>query len=395
MIILLFIILLNEMVYALNQSRTGIICPPNFVKSSTQKCISITFLQKSSKPSCVHSTGWMHQGGCHGQCYNPYKYPLACQEKDVYGIGICKIFFNNLWSTCCPIGHVLSSNGECLSQLQYHNGSIIKDRLFDTPIETFYLGIWTKKDVKKIDTFINNLQKSQWMDSLTGYYMRNSKGKENYATDGFKKPSSIPLLDIFENALNLPIIETILFKYLTKKLSTKNNRSIFVLLLDEKMSMDGYCQRMCGYHSFLQHEKDLFKFIVVKNPNGATGMCHACMHPSLIPPHHNSPNGKIVDSIIYQLSYFLAETVTNPYSDGWNAPVSSTNNETIGISGMCSNRFYEPLLRMRHSRTNAPLYYNSIVGDRPYLLHEIWNRELGKCTTGSQLIHFSSSSPAT
>ena len=52
----------------LTSSASNVQCPEGSVKSQTNHCISLDFLQNSSKPLCTKGFGLINAGGCMGQC---------------------------------------------------------------------------------------------------------------------------------------------------------------------------------------------------------------------------------------------------------------------------------------------------------------------------------------
>ena len=117
--------------------------------------------------------------------------------------------------------------------------------------------------------------------------------------------------------------------------------------MGEDVSFEDYCTKTCGYHSYLPRIMSINTFyIVIGHPSSSThdALCDNCISPLLKSPDNVAPNGRIVDSIIYQLSYYFAETITDPTFKGYN--VKNSNDiidfKQIGIAGMCKNRLVIP-----------------------------------------------------
>ena len=205
-------------------------CGKNHVKSSVGQCIPLDFIQSNPKPLCIDSKGWMNQGGCEGQCYNPNGASVECQDKDADGIGICRINQSNSWKICCPIGHKLNANSECQSQLTYHNGTIMKNKLFDTGLYNLFIGDWNKDHRKLIGKFEQRLEDSKWIDILDKYYMKKSNGEKRFATNGFERLRS-PTFSMQSTIFNRSYFKGFVKHYLNTSLFSSDPDSIYVVFV--------------------------------------------------------------------------------------------------------------------------------------------------------------------
>ncbi|RHZ86528.1 hypothetical protein Glove_50g97 [Diversispora epigaea] len=128
------------------------------------------------------------------------------------------------------------------------------------------------------------------------------------------------------------------------------------------------CTDFCGIHDFANVRDTILKFAFVGDPGRCPGKCvFPNIHKSLHVP--DTPNGKILDSMVSMISHELFETVTNPILATW---YDKNGKE-------CAEKcepFYQPLKKIHGKRD---VVYNLCVGKNKYFVQQIWNPRTQRC----------------
>jgi hypothetical protein len=125
------------------------------------------------------------------------------------------------------------------------------------------------------------------------------------------------------------------------------------------VAQSGFCSSFCGWHTYGGNY--VFAWIGVP-PSGCN-----CFSQSI------SPNGNAgVDAAVSTIAHELAESVTNPYFNGWYYSSSSTG--TVENGDQCAWYFPNAV------KQASGAYYNIIVNGLYYLIQADWNLSTTTCS---------------
>ncbi|XP_042415997.1 protein EXORDIUM-like 2 [Zingiber officinale] len=165
--------------------------------------------------------------------------------------------------------------------------------------------------------------------------------------------------------------------------------SITAVLTAPEVLVDGFCVSRCGFHDSARagrRGRARYAYLWVGNP--ATQCPGECAWPFAKPIYGPQtaplvpPNGDVgVDGLIISLATLLADTVTNPYGDGYFQGPPTMPNEAVtsctGIFGAGAFPGYPGNLLVDPT-TGA--YYNSLgLAGRKYLLPAMWDPKTKQC----------------
>jgi hypothetical protein len=276
-------------------------------------------------------------------------------------------FVDDSTTQVAPVEAAAVSNGTCSGQICYHGGSIMPDRM-----QVYYIwyGDWRGSAVPSIlNDFIWSLGNTHYYRINTTYNDQSGAsvlGRLGYGGNyyvGFTHGNTISSDDIGEIVAeaiysgNLPY----------------DRNGIYFVMASRSVHTPGMCDSFCAWHShenvpvlygrYAVEMPTLYGFIghpMYCSDHPTPGMCEAQL------PGPNGPSG--ADGMANLLAHEIAETVTNPFGGGWWAPDGDENGD------LCAWTF-----GAGYTAPNGT-WANIHLGDRDYLLQQIYNRNLRRCT---------------
>lgn len=168
--------------------------------------------------------------------------------------------------------------------------------------------------------------------------------------------------------------------------------SIYVVLTDEDVVVDDFCNSQCGSHystaaSATTQNKQL-AYGWVGNP--ATQCPGKCAWPYAQPKEGEGPanapllppNGDVgMDGMVINLASILAGTVTNPFNDGWfQGDATAPNEASSACVGMFGPGSYPGYAGQLLSSSTGESFNAWGVNSRKYLLPALWDPSTSNCT---------------
>ncbi|XWS54522.1 hypothetical protein CRYUN_Cryun10bG0096600 [Craigia yunnanensis] len=264
--------------------------------------------------------------------------------------------------------------------LKYHNGPLLKGKI---TVNLIWYGKFTPIQRSIIVDFIDSLSSDKaTLPSTSSWWKITEKykggGSSNLAVGKQILLENYPLGKILKNP-HLPA--------LASKFNGVN--TINIILTAKDVAVEGFCMR-CGTHGSTQLGLGPIRGTYIWVGNSETqcpGQCAWPFHQPIYGPQTPplvAPNGDVgVDGMIINLATLLANTVTNPFNNGYfqgpaNAPLEAVSACT-GMFGSGSYPGYPGTLLVEKS-TGASYNANGING-RKYLLPAMWDPQTSACKT--------------
>ncbi|TXG53956.1 hypothetical protein EZV62_019212 [Acer yangbiense] len=267
--------------------------------------------------------------------------------------------------------------------LKYHNGVLLKGNV---TVNLVWYGKFTPIQRSIIVDFIHSLNTnrapqpsaSSWWKTTEKYHggssnlvVRTQLIRENYPLGKSLKTSHL--------------------KALAKKLTVITPASsITVVLTAKDVAVDGFCMSRCGTHGSTLPGRGSARGTYVWVGNSETqcpGQCAWPFHQPIYGPQTPplvAPNGDVgVDGMIINLATLLANTVTNPFNNGYfqgpaTAPLEAVSACT-GIFGSGSYPGYPGSVLV--DKVSGASYNAHGANGRKYLLPAMWDPQTSTCKT--------------
>lgn len=271
--------------------------------------------------------------------------------------------------------------------LKYHNGVLLKGNI---TVNLVWYGKFTPIQRSVIVDFIRSLNSkdgasSAAIPSVASWWKTTEKYKGGSSTLVVGKQL---LLE------NYPLGKSLKNPYL-RALSNKVNgglRSITVVITAKDVTVEGFCMNRCGNHgsssSKSRRAANGAAYVWVGNSETlCPGYCAWPFHQPIYGPQTPplvAPNGDVgVDGMIINLATLLANTVTNPFNNGYyqgppTAPLEAVSACT-GIFGSGSYPGYAG--RVLVDKTTGSSYNARGLAGRKYLLPAMWDPQTSTCKT--------------
>ncbi|EOA13752.1 hypothetical protein CARUB_v10026839mg [Capsella rubella] len=271
--------------------------------------------------------------------------------------------------------------------LKYHNGVLLKGNI---TVNLVWYGKFTPIQRSVIVDFIRSLNSKDAVSSAAAP----SVASWWKTTEKYKGGSSTLVVGKQLLLENYPLGKSLKNPYL-RALSTKLNgglRSITVVLTAKDVTVEGFCMNRCGTHgssgSKPRRAANGAAYVWVGNSETlCPGYCAWPFHQPIYGPQTPplvSPNGDVgVDGMIINLATLLANTVTNPFNNGYfqgppTAPLEAVSACT-GIFGSGSYPGYAG--RVIVDKTTGSSYNARGLAGRKYLLPAMWDPQTSTCKT--------------
>ena len=270
--------------------------------------------------------------------------------------------------------------------LKYHNGALLKGNI---NVNLVWYGKFTPTQRSVIVDFIRSLNSKEAATSAAPSVASWWKTTEKYKGGASTLVVGKQLL-----LENYPLGKSLKNPNL-RALSTKLNgglRSITVVLTAKDVSVEGFCMNRCGSHgssvSTSRRAANGAAYVWVGNAETmCPGYCAWPFHQPIYGPQGPplvSPNGDVgVDGMIINLATLLANTVTNPFKNGYyqgppTAPLEAVSACT-GMFGSGSYPGYAGLVLV--DKTTGSSYNARGLAGRKYLLPAMWDPQTSTCKT--------------
>ncbi|KAK8558765.1 hypothetical protein V6N13_098399 [Hibiscus sabdariffa] len=263
--------------------------------------------------------------------------------------------------------------------LKYHNGPLLKGKI---AVNLIWYGKFSPAQRSIIVDFINSLSSGKLkLPSASSWWKTTEKYKSGSSTLLVAKQV------LFENYPLGKILKNPHLPALAGKFNGVNTVSIILTAKD--VAVEGFCMR-CGTHGSTRVGRGPFRGAFIWVGNSETqcpGQCAWPFHQPIYGPQTPplvAPNGDVgVDGMIINLATLLANTVTNPFNNGYfqgpaNAPLEAVSACT-GMFGSGSYPGYPGNLLVEKS--SGASYNANGVNGRKYLLPAMWDPQTSTCKT--------------
>ncbi|KAE8687721.1 Protein EXORDIUM-like 2 [Hibiscus syriacus] len=258
--------------------------------------------------------------------------------------------------------------------LKYHNGPLLKGKI---AVNLIWYGKFTPSQRSIIVDFIISLSSANLkLPSASSWWKTTEKYKSGSSTLVVGKQvllENYPLGKILKN----PHLPALAGKFI-------GVNTISIILTAKDVAVEGFCMR-CGTHG---STRGLVRSAFIWVGNSETqcpGQCAWPFHQPIYGPQTPplvAPNGDVgVDGMIINLATLLANTVTNPFNNGYfqgpaNAPLEAVSACT-GMFGSGSYPGYPGNLLVE--KTTGASYNSNGVNGRKYLLPAMWDPQTSTC----------------
>ncbi|XP_010461594.1 PREDICTED: protein EXORDIUM-like 2 [Camelina sativa] len=274
--------------------------------------------------------------------------------------------------------------------LKYHNGALLKGNI---TVNLVWYGKFTPIQRSVIVDFIRSLNSKDASSSSSAAVPSVSSWWKT--TEKYKGGSSTLVVGKQLLLENYPLGKSLKNPYL-RALSTKLNggglRAITVVLTAKDVTVEGFCMNRCGTHgssgSKPRRAANGAAYVWVGNSETqCPGYCAWPFHQPIYGPQTPplvAPNGDVgVDGMIINLATLLANTVTNPFNNGYfqgppTAPLEAVS-ACPGIFGSGSYPGYAG--RVLVDKTTGSSYNARGLAGRKYLLPAMWDPQSSTCKT--------------
>ncbi|WOK92180.1 hypothetical protein Cni_G00871 [Canna indica] len=263
--------------------------------------------------------------------------------------------------------------------LKHHNGPLLKGNY---TVNLLFYGRFTPAQRAIVVDFVRSLSAPPASPSVASWWSTTAL----YSPGGATRLSLGRVLLDEGCSLGKSLADSDL---LTLASRAPHRAAINAVLTAPDVLVDGFCMSRCGYHDSARagkHRKSRYAFLWVGNPaKQCPGECawpfaqptYGPQSPPLVPP-----NGDVgVDGLIVSLATLLADTVTNPYGDGYFQGPPTLPMEAVtactgvfgsgAYPGFPGNLLVDPTTRASY---NAPG-----LARRKYLLPAMWDPKTMQC----------------
>lgn len=271
--------------------------------------------------------------------------------------------------------------------LKYHHGPLLQGQL---PVHILWYGKFSSSQKSILSDFFLSLDRparkhdqsvgpsvSQWWQTVLTY-MKNTGNK-----NGIHVVLSKQQVD--EDCSLGKFLKRTQLAELAHRVNTKHSGLTLVLTADD-VAVEGFCMSGCGSHG--SDPKTRSTFIWVGNSVSlCPGQCAWPFHQPIYGPQSAplvSPNADVgVDGMVVNIAKLLANTVTNPFGNGYyqgeaGAPLEAASACT-GMYGKGAYPGYAGELLI-DSSSGASYNANGVNG-RKYLLPALFDPSTSKCWT--------------
>ncbi|OMO89469.1 Phosphate-induced protein 1 [Corchorus olitorius] len=263
--------------------------------------------------------------------------------------------------------------------LKYHNGPLLKGKI---TVNLIWYGKFTPIQRSIIVDFINSLSSDKATRPSTSSWWK--------TTEKYKGGASNLVVGQQVLLENYPLGKTLKNPHLPALAGKFNGlTAINIILTAKDVAVEGFCMR-CGAHGSIRVGRGPVRgtYIWVGNSESqCPGQCAWPFHQPIYGPQTPplvAPNGDVgVDGMIINLATLLANTVTNPYNNGYfqgpsNAPLEAVSACT-GIFGSGSYPGYPGKVLV--DKSSGASYNANGVNGRKYLLPAMWDPQSSTCKT--------------
>lgn len=267
--------------------------------------------------------------------------------------------------------------------LKYHNGALLKGNV---TVNLIWYGKFTPIQRSIIVDFIHSLNFNRAPQPSTSSWWK--------TTENYKGGSSNLVVRhqvLLENYSLGKALKKVHLLALSKKVTNTLPTSINVVLTAKDVAVDGFCMNRCGTHGSALPGRGLAScgtYIWVGNSETqCPGYCAWPFHQPIYGPQTPplvAPNGDVgVDGMIINLATLLANTVTNPFNNGYfqgppTAPIEAATACT-GVFGSGSYPGYPG--RVLVDKVSGASYNAHGINGRKYLVPAMWDPQTSGCKT--------------
>lgn len=268
--------------------------------------------------------------------------------------------------------------------LKYHNGALLKGNV---TVNLIWYGKFTPIQRSIIVDFIHSLNSySAALPSASSWWKTTEKYK------GGSSNLVVRHQVLLENYSLGKSLKTSHLLALSKKVSNTLVSSINVVLTAKDVAVDGFCMNRCGTHGSTLGGRGRGSargtYIWVGNSETqCPGYCAWPFHQPIYGPQTPplvAPNGDVgIDGMIINLATLLANTVTNPFNNGYfQGPASAPLEAVSACTGLFGSGAYPGYPgRVLVDKVSGASYNAHGISGRKYLLPAMWDPQTSACKT--------------
>eukprot|EP00276_Gloeochaete_wittrockiana_P006163 CAMPEP_0184654752 /NCGR_PEP_ID=MMETSP0308-20130426/12402_1 /TAXON_ID=38269 /ORGANISM="Gloeochaete witrockiana, Strain SAG 46.84" /LENGTH=425 /DNA_ID=CAMNT_0027090875 /DNA_START=312 /DNA_END=1589 /DNA_ORIENTATION=- len=236
---------------------------------------------------------------------------------------------------------------------------------------TIYYGYFSSSTIDVFDHFLSNLGDSS-------YWRITSKFYDYSTTVGPRLRSAITHATDYPYTTSITIydIEGMIQRAIDHAVFPSDENGLYLVLTGPGIMIDyngfGFCSHFCGFHKIYDYPiqsngGQQLKISVVGYPD------ESCYYSCDV--KENSPNfDRPADFMVRVAVHELAESVTDPF--GVLGNIAWTDENYYEISDKCSYTYGDVYLS---SSERGDFYHNVQIGDRYYLLQQLWRVSIQGC----------------
>ncbi|KAH7575590.1 hypothetical protein ACOSQ2_004942 [Xanthoceras sorbifolium] len=268
--------------------------------------------------------------------------------------------------------------------LKYHNGVLLKGNV---TVNLIWYGKFTPIQRSIIVDFIHSLNTNRApLPSASSWWKTTEKYKGGSSNLVVRRQALV------ENYSLGKSLKASHLKALANKLTgnTRTSSSISVVLTAKDVAVDGFCMSRCGTHGSTLPGRGSARGTYVWVGNSETqcpGQCAWPFHQPIYGPQTPplvAPNGDVgVDGMIINLATLLANTVTNPFNNGYfQGPAAAPLEAVTACTGIFGSGSYPGYPgRVLVDKVTGASYNAHGANGRKYLLPAMWDPQTSACKT--------------
>lgn len=250
----------------------------------------------------------------------------------------------------------------------YHGGPVVTNPL---NIHLIWYGNWTNNNdtSNTVNYFLNHISSTPYYDIDRSYYEINDQGQQVNVTSSVKVVENLYVGSPRGIALTGSDIASVVSDALTQYGEQPDPNGFYMVITDVGIQVQSFCYGDCGWHNYTQINGVTIVFSHIGNPQQCAS---SCLSQEFYTDQNNnvqsyaSPNNNwTADGIVNVMTHELSETLTDPQLNAWVRSGAE-------VGDLCEWQFGNV------SWTDAGAPYNVVVGDKNFLVQQLWYEEANK-----------------
>ncbi|GMH21853.1 hypothetical protein Nepgr_023696 [Nepenthes gracilis] len=300
------------------------------------------------------------------------------------------VLFSSLLSLCSATRKLASLYVPPPETLAYHQGPLLEGQL---SVSIFWYGKFSPSQKSIVSDFFLSLNPgkrgegqslseaehpsvSKWWQTVLSYLKDAGKKETRISLSGQVSDEGFLLGKSLKRA---QIVE------LARRVNSKSV-SLTLVLTAEDVAVEGFCMSSCGFHGSDRETKEVFIW-VGNSASQCPGQCGWPFHQPIYGPQSQplgAPNGDVgVDAMVVNIASILANTVTNPFGNGYyQGPADAPLEAASACSGVYGKGSYPGYAGELLVDSGSGASYNAEgVDGRKYLLPALVDPLTSRCWT--------------